>query len=87
MAIERLDLKGLKCPLPVLHTKKALARLNPGDLLIVECTDPLAPIDIPHLVRNMGGTVEDYRRVGGTHLFHLSMPEHPVQGDHDTSSK
>ncbi|ACB97105.1 sulfurtransferase TusA family protein [Beijerinckia indica] len=49
-----LDLSGLKCPLPVLRTRKALRRLNPGDVLIVTCTDPLAGIDIPHLLRETG---------------------------------
>lgn len=45
-----LDLRGLKCPLPALKTRKALTRLAPGDLLVVECTDPMSAIDIPHLI-------------------------------------
>lgn len=67
----RLDLRGLKCPLPVLRTRKALRRLHPGDLLIVECTDPLVPIDIPHLVREMGGTLEHMSENAGIHVFHI----------------
>lgn len=43
-----LDLKGLKCPLPVIRTRKRLAALGPGTLVLVETTDPLAVIDIPH---------------------------------------
>ena len=54
MADKTLDLRGLKCPLPALRTRKALAGMRPGDLLIVECTDPLAGIDIPNLVRETG---------------------------------
>ena len=46
----RLDLRGLKCPLPALKTRAALARLSPDAILIVEATDPMAAIDIPHLV-------------------------------------
>jgi tRNA 2-thiouridine synthesizing protein A len=49
-----LDLSGLKCPLPVLRTRKALRGLNPGDQLQVICTDPLAAIDVPNLVRETG---------------------------------
>lgn len=71
MSKKRLDLKGLKCPLPVLRTRKALRRLRPGDLLIVECTDPLAPIDIPHLAREMGGAVERISESAGVHVFHI----------------
>ena len=49
-----LDLKGLKCPLPVLKTRKALLGLGPGELIEVICTDPMARIDIPHLVATLG---------------------------------
>jgi tRNA 2-thiouridine synthesizing protein A len=47
----RLDLKGLNCPLPVLKTGKALRSLAPGAVLVVEATDPMAAIDIPHFCR------------------------------------
>ncbi len=52
-----LDLKGLKCPLPALKTRKALQGLAPGDEIEVVCTDPLAVIDIPHLVNTVGDTL------------------------------
>jgi tRNA 2-thiouridine synthesizing protein A len=54
MADINLDLKGLKCPLPALKTEKTLAALQPGDRLTVECTDPMAVIDIPHLLQKTG---------------------------------
>ncbi|MFL9828783.1 sulfurtransferase TusA family protein, partial [Rhodoplanes sp. SY1] len=40
--MDRLDLRGLKCPLPALKTKKALARLAAGSVVEVACTDPMA---------------------------------------------
>ncbi|PSC04989.1 hypothetical protein SLNSH_11120 [Alsobacter soli] len=49
-----LDLRGLKCPMPALRTRKALAGLAPGTALQVRATDPMAAIDIPHLVRELG---------------------------------
>ena len=49
-----LNLRGLKCPLPALRTRKALTKLTPGDVLVVECTDPLSEIDIPNLIRETG---------------------------------
>jgi tRNA 2-thiouridine synthesizing protein A len=58
MAETTLNLRGLKCPLPALRTRKALKAVPGGDLLIVECTDPLAEIDIPHLIRETGDTIE-----------------------------
>ena len=50
----RLDLRGLKCPLPALKTRKALDAAAPGASLLVECTDPLAAIDLPNLARETG---------------------------------
>ena len=54
MAKTDLNLRGLKCPLPALKTRKALTRLASGDELVVECTDPLAGVDIPNLLRETG---------------------------------
>jgi tRNA 2-thiouridine synthesizing protein A len=54
-----LDLRGLKCPLPALRARKALKGLAAGDVLVVECTDPLADLDIPNLVRETGDTLEE----------------------------
>jgi tRNA 2-thiouridine synthesizing protein A len=49
-----LDLKGLKCPLPALKARKALKTAAPGARLRVVCTDPMAAIDIPNLIRETG---------------------------------
>jgi tRNA 2-thiouridine synthesizing protein A len=49
-----LDLKGLKCPLPALKARKALKSVEPGARLRVVCTDPMAAIDIPNLIRETG---------------------------------
>ena len=57
-----LDLSGLKCPLPVLRTRKALLALQPGECLKVVCTDPLAGIDLPNLIRETGDVLEDHRQ-------------------------
>lgn len=54
-----LNLRGLKCPLPALRTKKALGSLVSGDILVVECTDPLAGVDIPNLLNQTGDLLED----------------------------
>ena len=58
MTTTKLDLSGLKCPLPALKTRKALKTVAPGDFLEVHCTDPLSVIDIPNLIRETGDKVE-----------------------------
>lgn len=67
----RLDLRGLKCPLPALHTRRALERAAPGTRLVVECTDPMAVIDIPHLVRQRGDELEAQETAGLPLVFHI----------------
>jgi tRNA 2-thiouridine synthesizing protein A len=66
-----LNLRGLKCPLPALKTRKALTRLQAGDALVVECTDPLAAIDIPNLIRETGDLLEASRQDAGLLVFSI----------------
>jgi tRNA 2-thiouridine synthesizing protein A len=49
-----LDLRGLRCPQPVLRAKKALRSVPVGATLVLECTDPLTVIDVPHFVNQTG---------------------------------
>jgi tRNA 2-thiouridine synthesizing protein A len=58
MSTTLLDLTGLKCPLPALKTRKALKGIGAGEKLEVHCTDPLAVIDIPNLIRETGDRIE-----------------------------
>jgi len=71
MVQKTLDLRVLKCPLPALYTRKALAGLTAGDVLFVACTDPLAGIDIPNLVRETGDVLEDTRREAKRTAFRI----------------
>jgi tRNA 2-thiouridine synthesizing protein A len=57
-----LNLRGLKCPLPALRTRKALTGMAKGDVLVIECTDPLASIDIPNLLNQTGDVLEHTSR-------------------------
>ncbi len=66
-----LDLRGLKCPLPVLRVRKALIAARAGALLVVECTDPMAAIDLPNLVRETGDIVELQGDADGVLVFHI----------------
>jgi tRNA 2-thiouridine synthesizing protein A len=62
MADKTLNLRGLKCPLPALRTRKALGTMASGELLVIECTDPLTSIDIPNLLNQTGDTLEGTTR-------------------------
>lgn len=71
MAETTLNLRGLRCPLPALKTRKVLTGLAPGDLLVIECTDPLAAIDIPNLLRETGDELDGERRDEGVLVFRI----------------
>jgi tRNA 2-thiouridine synthesizing protein A len=71
VAEKTFDLRGLKCPLPVLRTRKALAGMRSGDVLVVACTDPLAGIDIPNLLRETGDTLEETRNEAPVMTFRI----------------
>ena len=67
----RLDLRGLKCPLPALRTRKALKQAAPGQLFLVECTDPLSTIAIPNLLRETGDELEAQESAERLHVFRI----------------
>jgi tRNA 2-thiouridine synthesizing protein A len=75
MTTTKLDLSGLKCPLPALMTRKALKALQPGDRLEVHCTDPLSAIDIPVLIRETGDKIEFTERAEQRIVFLIEKVE------------
>jgi tRNA 2-thiouridine synthesizing protein A len=82
-----LDLRGLKCPLPALRTRKALLTLDPGDGLSVRCTDPMAAIDIPHLLHETGDRLDRLVRDGGLLVFEISRLDAPPRRDGAAGSR
>ena len=70
---ETLDLRGLKCPLPALLAKKALARLVPGAVVTVLADDPLAAVDIPHMCHGEGHAVDSVTSRDGVSEFRLRV--------------
>jgi tRNA 2-thiouridine synthesizing protein A len=71
MAESIISLRGLKCPLPALKTRKLLSRMASGDVLVIECTDPLTPIDIPNLLRETGDHLETSSTAGKVQTFRI----------------
>ena len=52
-----LDARGLKCPLPILRAKKALAYMGSSDVLRVQATDPGSVRDFNAFARQTGNTL------------------------------
>jgi tRNA 2-thiouridine synthesizing protein A len=71
MAERTIDLRGLKCPLPALRTRKVLGGMSAGDVILVECTDPLAAIDNPNLNGQTGDVLEGTEKTADTLRFRI----------------
>lgn len=69
MVTEVYDLRGLKCPLPVLKARRRLEDLPPGARIWLETTDPMAVIDIPAFCNESGHRLVECETVDGGHRF------------------
>ncbi|MEE4208708.1 MAG: sulfurtransferase TusA family protein [Parvularcula sp.] len=49
-----LDLRGLRCPIPVIRLESAMRRLASDESILVFADDPLARIDLPHAAHTAG---------------------------------
>lgn len=57
MSHYRLDVRRMLCPMPVIRSQDRIEQLQPGDTLVVICTDPGAKHDIPAWCRVNGHEV------------------------------
>ena len=69
--VATLDLRGLKCPLPVLKAEKRLAAMANGSRLRLLATDPMAAIDIPNFCRETGHRLCLTEREGDVTIFEI----------------
>jgi tRNA 2-thiouridine synthesizing protein A len=66
-----LDCRDLLCPLPVYQAAAAMAKLGPGQVLRIECTDRGSLEDFPAFCRQRGHTLVSAEDRGDTQLFHI----------------
>ncbi|MDR0577690.1 MAG: sulfurtransferase TusA family protein [Candidatus Accumulibacter sp.] len=70
MKVDReLDVKGLRCPLPILRTKKALAEMTSGQILRVTATDAHAARDFQAFAKQTGNTLLSTVEADMIHTF------------------
>ena len=66
-----IDVRGLKCPLPVLKAAKRMQAHAVGTRFRVLATDPLASIDFPNFCREEGHLLLGSGRAGETLSFEI----------------
>lgn len=52
-----LDVRGARCPIPVLKARKRMKAVASGAVLTLISDDPVARIDVPHFCREDGHTL------------------------------
>lgn len=68
--MQELDLKGLKCPLPVLRLRRYLRdHVMIGEQVKVHTTDPMSEIDIPHYCNEFDQKLIFSNAVENGHVF------------------
>jgi tRNA 2-thiouridine synthesizing protein A len=53
-ADETLDCRGLSCPMPILKTKKAMGKMQSGQVLELLSSDPGTKNDLPAFAQRAG---------------------------------
>ena len=71
MADQTLDATGLNCPLPILKTKKALTKMDTGQLLEVISTDAGSVKDMEAFCNQTGNKLISLSEIDGKYLFSI----------------
>ena len=66
-----LDLRGVRCPHVVLRAKTALRDVAVGGAVVLECTDPLVAIDVPHFVNQTGHRIVSFEQRDDLYIFRI----------------
>lgn len=65
MADIKVDCSGETCPVPLVETRKALRKAQPGDIVEVTGTHPASKKEIPMAVEALGLELLDVTEEGG----------------------
>ena len=66
---QELDTCGLNCPLPILHAKKTLAKMEQGKVLHIISTDAGSVKDFEAFSKQTGNELLESKEEGGKFYF------------------
>jgi tRNA 2-thiouridine synthesizing protein A len=64
-----VDARGHRCPTPTLRLRRALERAASGDQVLLLADDPMARIDVPHFVAEVGADLVEVSVDGAVMRF------------------
>lgn len=73
-----VDARGHRCPTPSLKLQKAIRQSGPGARLTLLATDPMARIDVPYLMTDLGGRVVSVEEADGVLTIEVETPDAPT---------
>ena len=73
-----VDARGHRCPTPSLKLQKVMREAAPGARLTLLATDPMARIDVPHLMAGLGGRVVSIDDADGVLTIEVETPAAPT---------
>ena len=66
-----LDVVGLRCPEPLMLTRKTMRELKAGDILLVKGDDFSTTNDLPKLCQNLGYTILESNVTEKPYYFYI----------------
>lgn len=66
---QTLDARNLSCPLPILRTKKALMKMEAGELLSIQATDPGSVKDLSSFCEQTGNELVSSETADNEFIF------------------
>ncbi len=66
---QRVDARGLNCPMPIVKTAQAIKTLTSGDVIEVSATDPGSVKDFAAWSRTTGNELVEMSVDGGVYRF------------------
>lgn len=73
-----VDARGHRCPTPSLRLQRALRDAAPLSRVTLLATDPMARIDVPHLMAGLGGRVVSVLETDGVLAIEVETPGVPT---------
>ena len=71
---EKLDARGMNCPLPILKTRKAINRMSAGEILEVTSTDPGSIKDMASFCEQTGNRLVASNEANDSYIFLIEKP-------------
>ena len=66
---EKLDTRGMNCPLPILKTRKALNIISSGEILEVTASDPGSVKDMASFCEQTGNRMVSSNETDSSYVF------------------